>query len=192
MVNDRWLGVQPVSTLLATRFAPFFVTGACLALLTADRPEAAGSWRRRLTWVTLGAAIVLVVRATIVRIGQADGVLFTSGSVRSDVAVAIVVASVAVVALVAVGRLRGTGRTWMTTAALVTYPLYLVHTSIALVLFHQWADADRWVLLIAAVAAAVAVGTLIHVAVERPLAQRLTQVAARAASPSVTRRATGR
>jgi peptidoglycan/LPS O-acetylase OafA/YrhL len=180
VVNDRLLGIDQLGNLLATRFSPFFVTGACLALLTAegaDQRAQPGSWRRRLTWVTLGAAILLVVRATVVRIDQADEALFTGGSVRLDVALALVLGSIALIAAVASGRMRGWGRPWMTTAALVTYPLYLVHTSIGLVVFRRWGSADRWVLLVGSVAAALAVATAIHLAVERPLARRLTRLA---------------
>lgn len=179
VLNDRVLGIDAIGTLLATRFSPFFVTGACLALLTAVEPEAPGSWRRRLTWATLAAAIVLVVRATAVRIDQADRILFTPGSVRPAVAVVIVLACVALLAAVASGRAQGWGRPWMTTAALVTYPLYLVHTSVGLVVFRRADGLGRWAALAAATALSLALATAIHRVVERPLARRLTRAAAR-------------
>lgn len=184
-VNDRWVGSTQIATLLATRFSPFFVTGATIALLTADRPEAPGSWRRRLTWATGAAATVLVVRATAVRIGAADAALFTPGSVRRSVAVVVVLACVALVALVATGRTSRWGRPWMTTAALVTYPLYLVHTSVGLVVLQRWDGADRWLLLLVATALAVGLAVAIHVLVERPLARRLTRATLRAEGSAV-------
>jgi peptidoglycan/LPS O-acetylase OafA/YrhL len=203
VVNDRILQSDGLTLWLATRTAPYFVVGATLALLAGDGAPGgrhrSGSGRIGL-WVLGGAALVLAVRAAVVRVDAANQVIFGPGSYQKPVAVAIVLLAVALLAAVATGRSAHVGRPWMTTAALVTYPLYLVHSSIGLVLFHRWSGWNRWLLLVAVTSIAVGVATAIHLGVERPLSAAMRRAmvgrrdrpAAGAPPRPVTRRATGR
>jgi peptidoglycan/LPS O-acetylase OafA/YrhL len=61
----------------------------------------------------------------------------------------------------------------MLTAGLLTYPLYLVHENVGLVLFEHLPDLNRWILLGAVIAIVTAIAWGTHLLIERPLAPRL-------------------
>jgi peptidoglycan/LPS O-acetylase OafA/YrhL len=91
------------------------------------------------------------------------------------VAVLGVIAAVfAVMLAVALRTTRRWGRPWFVALGALTYPLYLVHDRVGVVLYNAldgWLD--RWTLLALITAAMLALAWLIHRWVERPLAPRL-------------------
>jgi peptidoglycan/LPS O-acetylase OafA/YrhL len=88
-------------------------------------------------------------------------------------AAVVVVISIVFVAmtLVALRVTRRIGRPWFVVLGALTYPLYLVHDRVGIVLFDRLDDyLNRWVLLAVAVGVMLGVAWLIHRFVERPFA----------------------
>jgi peptidoglycan/LPS O-acetylase OafA/YrhL len=150
---------------LMLEWAPYFVAGACCALI--------GRGRRDLrVWGVLAVAAV----ASLGEAGRhthAIASTFPPGSYRQGVSAAIVAAFLLVVLATATGRLRRIGRPWMVAAGALTYPLYLIHQNVGYVLFLKLDDLNRWVLLVAITGLMLGGAWVINRAVERPSARFL-------------------
>lgn len=156
--------IWPLQFWLAARWAPFFVAGIVCHLI-----------RRRGTtvqrWSLLAAAHGLGLAAMARQLSE-------SATTRpGDLLVAHVAVTVYLMLflLIALRRwaLRGAG--WITLCGALTYPVYLLHQNIGIVLISQpaWAGCP---LLLRAAAVTLAIGMLawaVHAGVERPLAPRL-------------------
>jgi peptidoglycan/LPS O-acetylase OafA/YrhL len=156
-------GVGPLDTMrryAGVEYAALFVVGAACALVRADR-------RRLAPWLLLVAGTPLAIRQSVLSVREAD--LARVGSYHAWVGGAFAAAAIAVVVVIALGGLRRIGRPWMTTAGLLTYPLYLVHQNVGLSIYEK-VHLERWVLLAAVLGGVLLVSWLTTSFIERPLA----------------------
>jgi len=149
-------------TYLALPWAPYFVAGACCALL--------GGERRADTrvWTVLGASGIAAIWQGAHYTSHNVAPLYPPGSHSPVAAATAVAALLLIVFIVATGRASTLGRRWMVVAGALTYPLYLVHQNLGLVIFHTFDGVTRWALLGVAVVASVGVAWAVHKWVEQP------------------------
>jgi peptidoglycan/LPS O-acetylase OafA/YrhL len=99
---------------------------------------------------------------------------------RAYVVVAVIAVIFAVMTMVALRLTRRFGRPWFVVLGALTYPLYLVHDRVGIVLFNRLDSyLNRWVLVAVIIAVMVSIAWLIHRYVERPLAPALKRTLTR-------------
>jgi peptidoglycan/LPS O-acetylase OafA/YrhL len=177
--------VGPTGTLrryAAVEFAPLFVVGACCGLLGVDR-------RRWSVWALFVISVPFAAHQTMVSVADADR--SSPGAHHPWIGAVATLVFVAIVLAVALGWLRWLGRRWMLTAGLLTYPLYLVHENVGIVVLDELDGVDRWLALLGVLTLVVALARAVHVWVERPLAPRLRRAVARHAPVPVDPRPDG-
>lgn len=155
---------------LALKWAPYFVAGACCALLGGEREQV------RRVWAVLGLSAATAIWQGARYTASNVAPLYPPDSYNPPVAAITVGVFLVVVFLVATGRASRIGRPWMVTAGAITYPLYLVHQNLGFVMFDAFADVNRWLLLVVATLSSVAVAWIVHRWVERPFAPLLGRV----------------
>ncbi|GAB7038314.1 MULTISPECIES: acyltransferase [Catenuloplanes] len=168
--------IQTVATLVfQPEWSQYFIAGMALSLL----------YRFGRTWQPFAllavSAAIAVVRA--IDFKNAVGERYQE-SFSTAVVVVIVLLVFVVMTLTALRITRGLGRAWFAVAGSLTYPLYLIHDRVGVVLWNRLDDyVNRWVLLLAVPLLMCGVAWLIHRYVERPgakaLKRGLTALAAR-------------
>lgn len=158
--------VDLVAELLVWNYAPLFAGGMALFVLTRD-PRSVIAWLVLLQNVILGAAWSG---------GHSRGII-TRGSgieLSEPLCALIIVGCFTVVSLATLTPLRHIAAGWLTTAGLLTYPVYLLHE------YWGWWFIDvlndslpRYVVLAIAMVAVIAMAWAVHRFVERPHAPRL-------------------
>jgi peptidoglycan/LPS O-acetylase OafA/YrhL len=168
---------SPLTLVLQPEWSHYFIAGMALCLAYEFGMSA------QLAAILVCSYGLAVYRA----IGFADqvGVRYAA-TIHPAVVIAIITGIFAVMTLVALRRPRGPGRAWFTLAGALTYPLYLVHDRVGVVLFNRLgAHLNRWALLVLIVLAMVGLAYLIHRFVERPFAPVLKRFLTRIASASL-------
>ncbi|GAB7051042.1 acyltransferase [Catenuloplanes indicus] len=168
--------VQTVATLIfQPEWSQYFIAGMALSLL----------YRFGRTWQPFAllavSAVIAVVRS--IDFKNAVGERYQA-EFHTAVVVTVVLLVFVVMTLVALRVTRGVGRPWFAVAGSLTYPLYLIHDRVGVVLWNRLDDyVNRWVLLLIVPLLMCSVAWLIHRYVERPGAKAmkrgLTKLAAR-------------
>jgi peptidoglycan/LPS O-acetylase OafA/YrhL len=158
--------VDLLAELLVWNYAPLFAGGMAMFVLTRD-PRSVLAWLVLLQNVVLGAAWSGLHSRGI--IGRGSGM-----ELPELWCALIIVACFTVVGLATLTPLRRVAAGWLTTAGLLTYPLYLLHEYWGWWFIDVLNDAlPRYVVLAIAMAAVIVMAWLVHRFVERPLAPRL-------------------
>jgi peptidoglycan/LPS O-acetylase OafA/YrhL len=93
-----------------------------------------------------------------------------------------------VMLLVSTRRTESLGRPWFTTAGTITYPLYLLHHTIGLIVIQRLSDeVGRYPLVLAVTLAMVLAAVLLHRTVERPLGSTMSRALRRHPVPAQRR-----
>jgi peptidoglycan/LPS O-acetylase OafA/YrhL len=173
-----------VKALVQPTYAPYFIAGIAFYLI-----HRFGSDLK--LWGLIGACFALSadwVASDAVAAGKA-----MNQPMPAAPAVAAVAAFYGVMALVALGKLSHIRWRWLTTAGILTYPLYLVHELNGWVLIHalrtSLPQVPRYALLAVVTAVALIGAWLLHRLVERPVAGLLRRRLAPAAAVINQRRA---
>ena len=155
-----------LANLLIWNYAPLFAGGMALFVLTRDR-------RSVLAWLVLAQNVILSIAWS----GLQTQALIerNSGHAISTVAcAAIVITCFGLVMVGTLTRLRHLRTAWLTTAGLLTYPLYLLHEYWGWWIIDMLHDTlPRYVVLAISMAVALALAWAVHLLVEKPLAPRL-------------------
>ncbi|MEJ1105638.1 MULTISPECIES: acyltransferase family protein [unclassified Kribbella] len=163
-------GLLPHATdlVLNTQFSHYFIAGMALCLV---HRYGAKPQYLLIVALALGNAIYR-------GIGFADRVGIRYGTeIHRPVVVAVIVLIFAVMLAVALKLTQRLGRPWFAVLGALTYPLYLIHAHIGVIVFERLGDQVNHVLLVAAtMIVMVAAAAALHRWVERPLAPRLKRV----------------
>ncbi|GHH71121.1 hypothetical protein GCM10017673_24020 [Streptosporangium violaceochromogenes] len=146
------------------RYAPYFVAGMAFFLMTRYGP-------RLVLWCLAGASGGLAADAALARVaGRIEAVGYQAMPVPPWAVVVTVIGFYALMALVALGGLRRLrGRGTLVLGAL-TYPLYLLHPTVAAVLVPALRDAlPPWLTALVTTLAAMALSYAVYRLVERPV-----------------------
>lgn len=177
------LGDPVVNEIVMPRYAPYFVAGMALYLIH----RRGGTRLRWLPWVYVAGAYGMSLHAALQRVhGRIELAGFRNMPV-TDLGVIITVTAIyLVMILVALGLLRTRSRPAFTALGATTYPLYLFHSVIAVVLVPPLAVVlPPWATALLTTAAAVAVSYAVYAWAERPL-QRLLKPRKTHRTPSTT------
>jgi peptidoglycan/LPS O-acetylase OafA/YrhL len=141
-----------------TAYASYFIAGMAICLV----------YRHGLSWTTTGIIALASCHAVYRGVLSAKGnSTLLHAETDSVVVVCVILVELSVVGLVALGATRRLVRPWFTTAGTVTYPLYLIHNCIGLVVFHVLGGSvNRFLLLAGTVLAMIATARVIHTQVE--------------------------
>jgi peptidoglycan/LPS O-acetylase OafA/YrhL len=145
--------------------APYFIAGIAFYLMYRFRPTL-------VLWCIVGVCWLMALRNVHGDVRYFNGFLKTSLEWRY--AAIMVTLFFAAVGATALGWLSWARWRWLTVAGVLTYPLYLLHQDLGLLIIHGLhGSLSRWVLLPATVVAMLALAWLAHRLVERPLAPRM-------------------
>jgi len=151
-------------------YAPYFIAGILMFLIyrTGSTP---------LLWGLVGLCYLLCVYQASSETTGMNGILHTSMAWRWS-AVLITLFFVAVAA-VALGWLSWAKWRWLTVAGALTYPLYLLHQDIGLIIIRSLRDnVPKWPLLIGTILAMMLAAYLGHRLIEKPIAPRFKRLLA--------------
>ncbi|QKG25838.1 acyltransferase family protein [Actinomadura verrucosospora] len=149
-------GSRFLQIMLVPTWSPYFIAGMALFLIHRFGPTL-------LLWGYVAVSYLLALHWGGWR---ADGAF--KGSAHLPVAAAVTGIFVVMI-LVATGRLRWVRWRGLTVLGALTYPLYLVHSQLALPLLDAlYPGVNRWVALAAVIAASLALAYAVHRLVERP------------------------
>lgn len=162
-----FLQVELLKEIVMPDYAGYFVAGMALYLIH----KYGSAW---LPWVFVVAAWGLSLHSALARVERRiDGVGFKAMPVTETGVVITITVIFAVMALVALGLLRLPSSPVLTALGGTTYPLYLLHSVVAVALIPPLAGSmPAWVLVTATVLASLAVSYLVYSCAERPI-QRL-------------------
>jgi peptidoglycan/LPS O-acetylase OafA/YrhL len=165
---------SPLTLALQPEWSHYFIAGMALCLAYRYGMSA------QLAAIVVGAYALAVYRA----IGFGDQVGLRYGTtIHRPAVVAVITAIFVVMTLVALRLSRRVGRAWFAIPGALTYPLYLVHDRVGVVLFNSLGGyLNRWVLLVLVTVAMFVVAYLVHRLVERPLAPVLKRLLTRGRS----------
>lgn len=161
------IGHPLLDEIVMPRYAPYFVAGMALYLIH----KHGGGW---LAWIYVAASYVLSVNAALERVhGRIEVAGFKNMPV-SDLSVILTITLIfAAMALVALGLIRMRSRATLTALGATTYPLYLLHSTVAVALIPLLVeDLAPWLVATITTLAAVALSYVVYFFAERPL-QRL-------------------
>jgi peptidoglycan/LPS O-acetylase OafA/YrhL len=165
-------GVTAVADLaLQTHYSHYFIAGMALFLLSRSGPSPS-------LLVLLGVCFANALYR---------GALFSwelaarfAEPMSAAVAMAVITGCFGVLALVATHRTAKVGRPWFTAAGTVTYPLYLLHFTIGLILIDRFTVVlGRWWSVALVSGVMVAAAALLHAGVEKPVGRWLRRVLGR-------------
>ncbi|MFU8850639.1 acyltransferase family protein [Micromonospora sp. SL1-18] len=157
---------QLLRTILQPEYAPFFVAGIALYLIHRFGPDL-------MLWGLVGASYLLAQFWTVRRVNHVTGKGLTV-HLSPVVGVLLITAFFLVMTVIALGWTASIQGRWLTTAGLLTYPLYLLHEYIGWAIIHAVRDvAPRPVVLVAVVLLMLGAAWLVHRLIERPLARML-------------------
>jgi len=159
-------GMDFLATMLVSDYAPLFAGGIALYVLSRNS-------RSVIAWLVLAENVLIGASWSAER--TQDLIQATTRSEISTATAALaVVACFALVAAATLTRLRHFSATWLTTAGLLTYPLYLLHEYWGWWVIHLLHDRLPVVVtLAAAIAVVLVLAWLVHRLVERPLGRRM-------------------
>jgi peptidoglycan/LPS O-acetylase OafA/YrhL len=162
-----------VDLVVMPKYAPYFIAGMALFLI-----RRFGSAIH--LWAFVAAGFALALRSALQRVaGRVEAAGFKAMPVEDWMVVAAITLMFGVLAVVALGGLSRLTWGGLTTLGGLTYPLYLLHTPVAVVLVPALRDAlPPWVVAAATTLAAVALSYAVYKLVERPV-QRLFRPASR-------------
>jgi peptidoglycan/LPS O-acetylase OafA/YrhL len=156
----------PVQSLLTLALQPewshYFIAGMalCLVYKFGMSPQLG---------VILVASYALAVHRAI-DFGDKVGMRYGT-TIHRWAVIAIITAIFIVMTFVALRHSARFGRAWFAIFGALTYPLYLVHDRVGVVLFNRFgAHLNRWLVLVLVIAVAFAVAYLVYRFVERPFA----------------------
>jgi peptidoglycan/LPS O-acetylase OafA/YrhL len=160
--TNRWLDM-----IVMPQYAPYFVAGMAFFLIHRHRD--------RFAWILALAALPLAIRESVDKVGRRVKLVGHDAMPVGDTAVVIAVIVIfALVALVAVGALG-----WLRWRGLVllgglTYPLYLLHSTVAAALIPVLRDSlPPWAVVTVTAFTAIVIAFLVYRLVERPLQRAL-------------------
>ncbi|MFI0422711.1 acyltransferase family protein [Spongiactinospora sp. 9N601] len=155
------------------KYAPYFITGMALFLIRRFGSSIP-------LWGFVAAGFALALRSATQRVaGRVEAAGFSAMPVEDWMVIAAIALMYAVMAAVALGALSRLTWGGLTTLGGLTYPLYLFHTPVAVVLVPGLRDTlPPWAVASAATLAAIALSYAVYTLVERP-AQRLFRPRAR-------------
>ncbi|WP_328468638.1 acyltransferase [Actinoplanes sp. NBC_00393] len=154
-----------LTTIFMPDYAPFFVGGIAFFLI-----HKFGSDLK--FWGLVGFSWLIAQHNTYEMVARVSKTL--PQPIRSGVGVALITLFYLLMAGVALGWFKRINWRWLTTAGLLTYPLYLLHEKIGWVLIYQLKDMrPRWLVLGIVVAIMLIASYLLHKVVEKPLARIL-------------------
>ncbi|RKF26162.1 acyltransferase family protein [Micromonospora globbae] len=157
---------QLLRTILQPEYAPFFVAGIALYLIHRFGPDL-------MLWGLVGASYLLAQFWTVRRVNHVTAKGLTT-HLSPVVGVLLITAFFLVMTVIALGWTASIRWRWLTTAGLLTYPLYLLHEYIGWTIIHAVRDvAPRPVVLVAVVLLMLGAAWLLHRLIERPLARML-------------------
>ncbi|MDF5753818.1 acyltransferase [Spongiactinospora sp. TRM90649] len=164
----------PIADLVVMpKYSPYFIAGMALFLI-----RRFGSAVH--LWAFVAAGYALALPSALQRVaGRVKAAGFKGMPVEDWMVVAAITLMFGVMAAVALGALSRLTWGGLTVLGGLTYPLYLFHTPVAVVLVPGLRDAlPPWVVAAAATAAAIALSYAVYTLVERPV-QRLFRPASR-------------
>jgi peptidoglycan/LPS O-acetylase OafA/YrhL len=149
-------------------YAPYFIAGILMFLIyrTGSTP---------LLWGLVGLCYLICVYQVSSETHGMNSLLHTSMEWRwSAVLITIFYAAIAAVAL---GWLSWAKWRWLTFAGALTYPLYLLHQDIGLIIIRSLRDdVPKWPLLIGTILTMLVAAYLGHRLIEKPIAPRLKRL----------------
>lgn len=155
-----------LKVILQPEYSPLFIAGVAFFLLYKF-----GSDIR--LWGLIGVSFALAGHYTAIEV-ETVGREILGRDLSTRVAVALIAVSFAAVGVVAMGWTSRIRWRWLTTAGLLTYPLYLLHQNIGWTAIHGLRGAlPRWVALAAVLTGMMVAAWLLHRLVERPVARWL-------------------
>lgn len=164
-------------------YAPYFVAGMAFFLMTRYGP-------RLVLWCLAGAGGGLAVNAALARVaGRIEAVGYQAMPVPPWAVVVTVIGFHALMALVALGGLRWLRGRGLLVLGALTYPLYLLHPTVAAVLVPALRETlPPWLTALITTLAALALSYAVYRLVERPVqefvkARRRLRSASAAPSP---------
>lgn len=176
------LGNPVLSEILMPRYAPYFIAGMALYLIH----KHGGAW---LPWIYVLGSYGMSLHAALERVrGRIELAGFKNMPVTDTSVVITVTLIYLVMALVALGLLRMRARPVFTALGATTYPLYLFHSVIAVVLIPPLTSGlPPWFTALFTTAIALFASYAIYVLAERPIQRMLRPRRARqdAATPPV-------
>ncbi|MGI5272033.1 acyltransferase family protein [Nonomuraea sp. CA-218870] len=158
------LGDPVLNEILMPRYAPYFVAGMALYLIH----KHGSAW---LPWIYVAASYGMSLYAALERVhGRIELAGFKAMPV-TDLSVIVTVTLIfLVMALVALGLLRMRARPVLTALGATTYPLYLFHSVIAVLLIPPLtAELPPWATATLTTVAALAVSYAVYALAERPI-----------------------
>jgi peptidoglycan/LPS O-acetylase OafA/YrhL len=155
--------VPLVSLVVQPRWSPYFIAGIALYLIHRFGPDLK-------LWGLVAVCLLLAVHS-VHDLTLLVGKTATHGALSPWPAMALVAVFFAVMSAVALGWLARIRWRWLTTAGLLTYPLYLIHETNGWILIHALRGfLPRYVTLAIVVTVMLIAAWLLHRLVERPLA----------------------
>ncbi|MEV4437691.1 acyltransferase [Streptomyces sp. NPDC049577] len=152
----------------------FFIAGIAFYLMHRFRPNA-------VLWLITGGCLLVAEHDVLESQKGAEGHM--GHHVPQWPTIVLLALFFLAVMAIALGRAHRVNWRWLSTAGVLTYPLYLMHERIGwVVIKHLGGDMPRYVLLPALVAGMLVLAWLVHRCVERPLARRLRRALQRAAA----------
>lgn len=166
-----WLGAlettKAVTEAVMPRYAPYFVAGMALYLIR----KHGSAW---LPWLMVAAAYPIALHAALERVGSRIAKAGFKAMPVSDASVVITITLIfAVMSLVGLGVFRLRASRTLTALGGTTYPLYLLHSIVAIALIPALSGSlPPWLTALLTAAAAIVVSYLVYTCAERPI-QRL-------------------
>ncbi|MGK4580139.1 acyltransferase family protein [Kitasatospora sp. HPMI-4] len=158
-------GIALVQLMAVPDAAPFFVGGIVMYLM-----HRFGS--RPALWVLLLGSWLMAqnqLRSLMLAAERS-----THRSLSWTVTLAIVTVFYLLVLAMALGKLTFLNRRWLTTAGVLTYPLYLLHDELGIeAIRHLHGRVSHWALVTGVIVALLALSWLVHRLIEQPLARWL-------------------
>lgn len=170
-LQPTWL----MRTFALSEWAPFFIAGACCCLI--ERGD-----RRPSHWILLAVAALQSVRRAAAHAAAMSA--FYSEEFSAVVAGIVVSVGLLLVLAVALGWTKALGRPWMSTAAAISYPMYLLHQNVGYLLLQRFAHVNRYALLVGVTTFIALVAWAVTRWVEPPAQRAMRGLMLRAPAPS--------
>lgn len=155
-------------------YSPYFIGGITMYLMHRYRPNP-------LLWLMLGTQWVLAQHQVAARV--VEGSRLTGAHLSWNGGVILITVFFLAVLAVALGWLDWANWRWLTVLGTLTYPLYLVHSSVGQEIIKVWYrkahHPNAWVILAVATASSLAVAWLIQRFIEKPFGPRLRKAVQR-------------
>ncbi|MFD3681157.1 acyltransferase family protein [Streptomyces sp. NPDC058613] len=166
-------GIPLLDQLLVPRWAPFFIAGIAFYLV-----RRAG----RLDGETLG---ILALSWLLMQHRLPAIMAFEGHGINWKVCLTAITLMYLLMGLIALGKLDWVQWRWLPVAGAISYPLYLVHSSLGVRVIWRWNEQwGAWPTLLGVIAGMFLVAWLLHRLVERPLTRLLRRMMAPQAEPS--------